>query len=87
MRFELNAEQISKLKAWNADQDRSVVQQQRDSGDPFVRMLNADEQPYYGAIGGALTFTFTPTSIGTLVSVKHSGTGAVLDLSDEGGFG
>ncbi len=31
-----------------------------------------EEQPYLGAIGGGLTFSFTPISIGTLASAKCS---------------
>jgi hypothetical protein len=39
-------------------------------------------RPYYGAIGGALTYSFTPTSLGTVVKVKHGFTDAEIDLSD-----
>jgi hypothetical protein len=34
-----------------------------------------------GAIGGMFTFSFTPTTIGTIVTVKHS-SGAEIDLTD-----
>ena len=36
---------------------------------------------YSGCIGGAFTFSFTVTSIGTAVKVRHF-QGAELDLSD-----
>ncbi len=39
-------------------------------------------RPYYGAIGGALTYSFTPTSLGIVVKVKHGFTDAEIDLSD-----
>lgn len=39
--------------------------------------------PYYGAIGGSLTWSFTPTSIGIMVTVKHGMTGDELFLSDD----
>jgi len=37
--------------------------------------------PYYGAIGGSMTWSFTPTGIGVVVKVKHA-SGAELDLTD-----
>ena len=36
----------------------------------------------YGAIGGAYTYEFTPTSIGVVVKVRNSVTNAVIDLTD-----
>ena len=37
---------------------------------------------YYGAIGGELTYSFTPNGIGCVITVKHESTGAELDLTD-----
>jgi hypothetical protein len=37
---------------------------------------------YTGAIGGSLTFCFTPTGVGMMIRVKYNVTGASLDLSD-----
>lgn len=37
---------------------------------------------YYGAIGGVLTYSFTPNGLGTVVKVTHDVTGAVLDLTN-----
>ena len=37
---------------------------------------------YCGAIGGRITYSFTPTSIGTIVKIKDSVTGKELDLTD-----
>lgn len=39
--------------------------------------------PYVGAIGGEVTFTFTPTSLGVVAKVRHI-SGAELDLSEYG---
>jgi hypothetical protein len=36
---------------------------------------------YYGAIGGSVTYEFTPTSLGIVEKVKHFN-GKVLDLTD-----
>lgn len=37
---------------------------------------------YSGAIGGRLTFEFTPTSIGTIVKVRDYHSGQELDITD-----
>ena len=37
---------------------------------------------YYGAIGGVLTYSFTPTGLGVIFTVKHDATGNELDLTD-----
>lgn len=38
--------------------------------------------PYMGAIGGGLTYLFTPTSIGTFAAVQFSGDPEVHNLTD-----
>jgi len=37
---------------------------------------------YYGAIGGEITYSFTPNGLGCAIEVKHGTTGNVLDLTD-----
>lgn len=39
-------------------------------------------EPYYGAIGGGLSYSFTPTSLGTIIVVKESLTGKELNVTD-----
>ena len=41
---------------------------------------------YTGPIGGRLTYSFTPTSIGVAVSVKDCVTVEELDITDYEGF-
>ena len=36
----------------------------------------------YGATGGNLSYTFTPTSLGTILTVKEAVTGKELNVSD-----
>ena len=38
--------------------------------------------PYGGAIGGALTYEFTPTGLGVVTKVRFSGYDEVLDLTE-----
>lgn len=70
MRFELTPEQLEKIEVWEAAQDAKVAKQQ------------GREEPYYGAIGGALTYKFTPNSLGWGVRVVHNLTNEELDVSD-----
>jgi len=37
---------------------------------------------YYGAIGGVLTYSFTPNALGLVIIVQHGVTKAELDLTD-----
>lgn len=39
---------------------------------------------YTGAVGGRFTYSWTPTSIGDLISVKDAITGQELDLTNLG---
>ena len=37
---------------------------------------------YYGAIGGAYEYSFVPTSLGDVITVKNVASGDSIDLSD-----
>ena len=39
------------------------------------------EEPYYGATGGGITYSFTSTSLGTIVTVKEAITGEELNVT------
>ena len=82
--FRLDDQQAAKLEAWCAEQDKAVLEKQRAAGadDQFIAMVHEAGQPYYGAIGGELTFLFSPNSIGEVQRVRHSGTGSEIDLTD-----
>jgi len=68
--FHLDEGQLKKISAWEAEQDAI-----------FAKKQGRDE-PYYGAIGGSITYSFTPTSLGVVVTVKHGATEAELDVSN-----
>lgn len=40
---------------------------------------------YYGAIGGALTYSFTPTTLGVVIKVKCA-CGKEIDVTDYEGW-
>jgi len=39
-------------------------------------------QPYYGAVGGGVSYTFTPTSLGMILTVKEAISGKELNVTD-----
>lgn len=89
--FEVSEEQALKIKGWHEAQDKIVLEQQRkeradalpNPNHDFRDWVNETGHPYYGAIGGEVSYIFTPTSIGVILSVKHSGTKAELSFYDD----
>jgi hypothetical protein len=67
--FELRDADMKRLNEWKKEQEAKARTMQ-------------GKKPYYGAIGGELTYMFTPTSLGVVVKVKHEYTGDVLDLTE-----
>lgn len=85
MKFELTPEQVTRMRAWCAEQDeitrKKQIAERAFGDDAFINKI-LETGPYYGAIGGELTFSFTPNSISQVEKVTHAGTGATLDLTD-----
>jgi len=84
-KFELDAEQMTKLKAWAEQQDQIALEQQKRDltvKSAFVAACHEAGHPYYGATGGVLTYSFTPTSLGVIAKVCHGWTEAEIDLTD-----
>jgi hypothetical protein len=72
--FNVSAEELAKATAWQCKHDREKHASQFKHG-----------TRYSGAIGGAYTWCFTPTGIGTVVKVRCS-CGEELDLTDYGSW-
>jgi len=68
LKFAITPEQGDKIARWSQDQDADWPR--REMG-----------KPYYGAIGGSLTYLFTPTSLGVILKVQHAN-GAELDVTE-----
>jgi len=66
MSFSLDKEQLKKFKEWDEEHKGRCA-----FGDPMKQ----------GAIGGRLTFSFTPTSLGEISKVKCT-CGEDIDLTD-----
>lgn len=67
--FPVSLAQAKKIEKWRDKQDAKVAKKQ------------GLKDPYYGAIGGSLTYCFNPTSIGLGLTVQHSN-GEKLDVTD-----
>lgn len=83
IKFGLTVEQTLKVSEWNKELDLKNIEHHRKtmSDTDFANLTSDGTIPYYGAIGGALTYSFTPTGLGVCVVVKHS-SGETLDLTD-----
>ncbi len=81
-RFVITDKEQEKLDKWKVEQDAIAYQKQVSKGDDICAMASASGKPYCGAIGGSLTFSFTPTGLGDIASVKHNLTDDVLELTD-----
>lgn len=66
----MNESQYEKFQTWCKQQDAAIAQRQ------------GNKLPYYGAIGGAYTFSTTATSLGMVLTVKNDLTDEELDLTE-----
>jgi len=88
--FGLTKDQEIKLKEWTKEQEalalKSQLEKAKKNEIPYSSVVKSLENgiPYYGAIGGALTYSFTPTSLGVVVSVEHAFTKNSIDLTNYG---
>jgi hypothetical protein len=86
MNFEVTPEQHEKINHWLKQVVYpQLIEEQRKSIDwsqnPIAPACWDEGHPYEGAIGGGLTYEFTPTSIGISFWVSY-GDSHRLDLTD-----
>ena len=85
MKFELDEKQLAKYKAWLEEQNaKGVEKQRREIKNPGYEYQVCWDMgyPYTGAVGGEITFCFTPNSIGEVVVATNLVTGEEIDLTD-----
>jgi len=82
MQFNLTEEDMEKVSKFNEEQNEKVYKKQVKKGGKIGEMASLYGKAYYGAIGGELTFSFTPTGLGCVITVKHGVTGEELDLTN-----
>lgn len=82
--FKLDQKQIQQLNEWLSKMDEQALASEKAKMTPqdFEFNTQGGKYPYSGSIGGSVTYCFTPTSIGTVIKVKHELTGNVLDVTD-----
>ena len=85
MKFEITPEEQEKITTWLHDEVYPIIiekQKANSTGNnPFMDMCHEDGYPYEGAIGGGLTYEFTPNSIGLTTMVKYSNGGDIFELN------
>lgn len=87
--FCLTDDQVSKANQFIKEQDALYIKGILDNPgkyeEYFVEYASKGEA-YYGAIGGAYSYTFIATDIGNFVSIKHDVSGTSLNLTDYDSF-
>lgn len=68
-----NLQELEKLNVWKREQLEKCREKQG---------LSSDEDLNVGSIGGLYTYSITPTSLGTIITVTNNITEEILDLSD-----
>lgn len=88
MQFGLTEEQEKKLSIWVTEIRDKAIEKQKQEIKETNEFYSTYKQcwelgfPYSGTIGGSLTYSFSPTSIGDVVVVKDSHTGEEIDLTE-----
>lgn len=80
--FELTEEQVSKLNEWLAEVEKRASKIQAERAESKGRQPATQKSPYYGAIGGGVSFTFSNNALGTVCKVTEVITGETLDLTN-----
>src|SRR4051812_24734256 len=68
-----------KVEKWKKEQNKKVLEKQKQAS---AGNFHGCSQPYYGAIGGAYTYSMTPTTLGTVYTVENAVTKETLDVTD-----
>jgi len=85
MKFSLDKQQQIDLDKWCKEQNEKAIAAQKlqfKNPPPHVVECWESGYPYGGAATGALTYSFTPTSLGVKVEVHNANTGESIELSD-----
>lgn len=83
MNFYISPEEQAKIDKWLYEViwPREVEKQRGTEFEGWQVTINGHVAPYTGATGGELEYCFFPTSLGTVIKVKHP-SGDELDVTD-----
>lgn len=81
-RFGLNKVEQAAVDKWVASLRAEImlIQEKTMKGQGVDDIITAD--PYYGAASGGITYSFIPTSLGTICVVKETTTGKKLNVCE-----
>jgi len=87
-KFEITDEDQNKINEWLIKlhprimelSKKFYVDTNRLTPEEFSTLTNNNKIPYYGAIGGGLTYSFLPSYVDISISVREILTGEVLHL-------
>ncbi len=85
LNFYISGDEQQKISDWLISIDKQIKAAEIDRR-KNLKLKTNNIEPYYGAIGGGLTYMFTPTGLGTIKTVVEAHTGEKLDLTDYDGF-
>jgi hypothetical protein len=80
--YSLSSNQVDKLNEWREGVHLRAAALQESQGLREKYAKIGASLPYYGTIGGAYTFSFVDTGMGTVCKVRENITGEEIDLSD-----
>jgi hypothetical protein len=79
--FGLNVAEACVINEWIESLRPEILAKQ---GNTYSEI--SPDEPYYGATGGGFSYTFLPTSLGTIITVKEAITGKELNVTDALGW-
>lgn len=80
--FNINKAEMSIIKEWYKSLEPEILALQIPTRTKEIKRLVQDNELYYGAIGGGLSFIFNNTSIGYILTVKEHTTGKELNVTE-----
>lgn len=86
MNFSINQEELDCIDKWYEELKPELIQLTKNSLPPELSEMLMEGEVYYGAIGGGLSYTFIPTSLGTILVVEESLTGKKLNVTEATGW-
>lgn len=92
MEFNLSENQLRKLFAWQSQENKHLIKMQKeeitkDMSDYQIYKSAWDlGYPYAGSSGADLSYNFTPSSIGTFVTVKNNLSENEINLTEYESF-